>query len=82
VIASLRFIPTCNPIRAKEPPAGDAWLHEPKLDGYRLQALKRERQVHLYSRRGDWTSRLPVLAEALMATPSPAVLLDAELVFC
>jgi bifunctional non-homologous end joining protein LigD len=68
VITSLRFIPTCNPIRAKEPPAGDAWLHGPKLDGYRLQMVKRERQVHLYSRRGnDWTSRLPILAEALMA---------------
>jgi ATP-dependent DNA ligase len=26
-------------------PAGDAWLHEPKLDGYRLQVIKEGRQV-------------------------------------
>ena len=51
MITSLRFIPPCNPIRAREPPVGDAWLHEPRLDGYRLQVVKRERQVRLYSRR-------------------------------
>jgi bifunctional non-homologous end joining protein LigD len=80
VITSLRFIPPCNPIRAREPPAGDAWLHEAKLDGYRLQVVKRGRQVSLYSRRGnDWTSRLRSTAEALTAIPSPAVVLDAEL---
>jgi len=76
----LHFVEPCSPIRAKEPPAGDAWLHEPKLDGYRLQVVKDGRQVRLYSRRGnDWTYRLPVLAEALMAIPAPAVILDAEL---
>jgi bifunctional non-homologous end joining protein LigD len=76
----IRFIKPCSPIRTKEPPAGDAWLHEPKLDGYRLQVVKNGRQVRLYSRRGnDWTSRLAELAEALTAIPVPAVILDAEL---
>jgi ATP-dependent DNA ligase len=35
-----RFIPPCNPVPAKALPAGDAWLHEPTLDGYRLQIVK------------------------------------------
>jgi hypothetical protein len=31
-----RFIAPCNPVPTKVSPAGDTWLHEPKLDGYRL----------------------------------------------
>jgi ATP-dependent DNA ligase len=27
-------------VTAKSVPAGDDWLHEPKLDGYRLQVAK------------------------------------------
>ena len=54
--ASLRFIRPCSPIRATTLPAGDAWLHEPKLDGYRLQIVKSGRAVRLYSRNGhEWT---------------------------
>ncbi|HKD43291.1 MAG TPA: hypothetical protein VKB87_23615 [Myxococcaceae bacterium] len=34
------FVPPCNPTSPKTAPAGDAWLHEPKLDGYRLQVIK------------------------------------------
>jgi ATP-dependent DNA ligase len=47
-------------------PAGEAWLHEPKLDGYRLQVIKEGRKVRLFSRRGhEWTTRLPGLADEL-----------------
>jgi bifunctional non-homologous end joining protein LigD len=49
---TLRFIPPCSPVRAAKPPAGHAWLHEPKLDGYRLQIIKNSRAVRLYSRNG------------------------------
>jgi bifunctional non-homologous end joining protein LigD len=66
VSASLRFIQPCSPVTAKSVPTGDAWLHEPKLDGYRLQVAKEGRRVRLYSRRGyDWSIRLAVLTEAL-----------------
>jgi len=76
----VRFIQPCCPIRAKDPPAGDGWLHELKIDGYRLQVVKSGRQVRLYSRRGnDWTQRMPVLVDALAALPTPTVVLDAEL---
>ena len=40
VTASLHFIQPCSPVTAKSVPAGDGWLHEIELDGYRLQAAK------------------------------------------
>jgi bifunctional non-homologous end joining protein LigD len=65
---------------AKKPPAGEGWLHEPKMDGYRLQIAKEGRRVRLYSRGGyEWTKRLAGLAEALTAIPGRSLVLDAEL---
>ena len=79
--SSLKFIKPCRPIAAKAPPKGDAWLHEPKLDGYRLQVVKDGRQVWLYSRGGmDWTKRLGRLAESLKAIPCRSAVIDGELV--
>ena len=76
------FIQPCNPIRAKEVPAGDGWLHEPKLDGYRLQVAKEGRRVRLYGRRGhDWSKRLAALAEELRDIPAHSAIVDAELCF-
>jgi hypothetical protein len=46
------FIRPCIPTTAKAIPRGDAWLHEPKLDGYGFQIVKDGRQVRLYSRSG------------------------------
>jgi bifunctional non-homologous end joining protein LigD len=63
-------------------PAGDGWLHEPKLDGYRLQVSKHSRMVRLYSRRGhDWGKRLTALVEDLRGIAAHSVVLDAELCF-
>jgi bifunctional non-homologous end joining protein LigD len=79
--SSPRFIKPRRPIAAKTPPKGDAWLHEPKLDGCRLQVVKDGRQVWLYSRGGmDWTKRLARLAESLKAIPCRSAVIDAELV--
>jgi ATP-dependent DNA ligase len=40
------------------PPAGDAWLHEIKFDGYRIGCRKLGRSVVLLSRKGnDWYLR-------------------------
>jgi bifunctional non-homologous end joining protein LigD len=63
------------------PPAGDAWLHEPKLDGYRLQIVNDGRSVSLYSRRGnDWTKRLEAIAAALQGLSCRSAIIDGELV--
>jgi bifunctional non-homologous end joining protein LigD len=73
------FVPPCEPIRRDRPPKGDAWLHEVKFDGYRMQIHKVGRKVTLFTRRGhDWTVRFPQLAKTLAALPTCIV--DAELV--
>ena len=75
------FIPPCSPIRAKEVPAGDGWLHEVKFDGYRVQAHKVGSRVVIYSRNGhDFTDRFPSIAQLLHELPAKAAVLDGEVV--
>jgi bifunctional non-homologous end joining protein LigD len=77
-----KFIHPCVPTTAKAIPRGDAWLHEPKLDGYRLQIIKDERGVRLYSKGGnEWTKRLVLLAEVLAGIHCKSAVIDSELVF-
>jgi len=81
-VSEFSFIQPCNPVTAKTVPAGDDWLHEPKLDGYRLQVAKQGRTIRLYSRRGhDWGKRLTAITEALRGIPAHSAILDAELCF-
>src|SRR5262249_48122651 len=75
-------LPAASSTKQPNPPCrnGEDWVHEPKLDGYRLQVVKSAGQVRIYSRRGnDWTKRLPLLAKALTAISAHAMILDAEL---
>ncbi|SEB40275.1 DNA ligase D [Terriglobus roseus] len=61
------------------PPAGDEWMHELKLDGYRVQARKHGNSVELYTRSGlDWTHRMKPIAEAVKKLPVEDALLDGE----
>ncbi|MDB5370279.1 MAG: ligD [Roseomonas sp.] len=60
-------------------PSGDAWAHEVKLDGYRLQAHIAGGKAVLMTRNGhDWTARFPETAAALGQLPD--AILDGELV--
>lgn len=62
-------------------PAGDEWLHEIKLDGYRLLARISRRGVRLLSRNGnEWTQRFPAIAEAARGLGRIDLLLDGEAV--
>ena len=64
-----------------EPPEGDAWLHELKLDGYRIQARKNKKKVQLLTRSGlDWTHRVPAVATAVGKVSAEVVTLDGEVV--
>src|SRR5262245_43437395 len=50
------FVPPCEPIQRDRPPKGDAWLHEVKFDGCRMQTHKAGSKVWLFTRNGhDWT---------------------------
>ena len=62
-------------------PEGEAWLHEVKYDGYRVEAAAEGSQVRLYSREGlDWTHRFGTVPAALAGLDLPALVLDGEAV--
>ncbi|MEP7010288.1 MAG: DNA ligase D [Acidobacteriota bacterium] len=64
-----------------EPPEGEGWLFEIKLDGYRILAAAGGGKVQLTSRNGkDWTDRFPTIAEAVGRLDAESVLLDGEVV--
>ncbi|HMH75492.1 MAG TPA: DNA ligase D, partial [Candidatus Udaeobacter sp.] len=63
------------------PPPGDDWVHEIKLDGYRILLRVERGRVRLLTRnRQDWTARFPAVAEAAAALPVKEALLDGEIV--
>lgn len=77
-----RFVEPCLATLQDKPPAGDAWLHEVKFDGYRLQARISAGKVKLLTRTGlDWTERFGErIAEALATLPCGTALIDGEVV--
>lgn len=75
------FIAPQLALEATSPPDSGAWLHELKLDGYRIQARKDGAQVALLTRKGlDWTHRMPGIAEAVAKLPADKLTLDGEVV--
>lgn len=79
--ASLPFIEPCIPREVRQPPKGEGWLHEPKLDGWRCQAVKMGAKVTLYSRHGhDLTKRFPTVAAAVAKLPAKTAVIDGEIV--
>jgi bifunctional non-homologous end joining protein LigD len=60
-----------------------AWIHEIKLDGFRLLARRDAAGVRLLTRRGiDWTNRYPSIAAAVSALSCRSCLIDGEVVIC
>jgi bifunctional non-homologous end joining protein LigD len=76
------FVPPALATLARKPPQGEGWVHEIKLDGYRLQAALRGGKVKLLTRSGqDWTLRFGDAApEAIAALPAKTAILDGEMV--
>lgn len=75
------FVPPSLCTLVERAPEGDEWLHEVKLDGYRLQARFEDGDVRLLTRRGsDWTARMPALAKSLRLLETDGTLIDGELV--
>jgi bifunctional non-homologous end joining protein LigD len=68
-------------LQSETPPAGDGWLHELKLDGYRIQARKDGKRVQLLTRTGlDWTHRMKTIAALVGELPVEKAILDGEVV--
>jgi bifunctional non-homologous end joining protein LigD len=75
--------------QTRSAPNGDDWLHELKLDGYRIQLHVRStknrggnrREVTLLTRKGlDWTARMPDIARAAEQLDAQSAILDGEVV--
>jgi bifunctional non-homologous end joining protein LigD len=63
-----------------KPPDGLDWLHEMKLDGYRMHARLDAAKVQILTRRGnDWTDKYPAINKAIAALPVQNAYLDGEL---
>jgi len=77
---SVEYVPQLATL-TRTPPSGDEWVHEIKLDGYRVGCVITDGRVRLVSRRGlDWTSRFPEIVEAVRALGIKDGLIDGELV--
>ena len=64
----------------KAAPDGPGWLHEIKLDGYRMHARIDAGRVNIITRRGnDWTDKYPTVAKAIAGLPMRSAYLDGEL---
>lgn len=75
------FIPPCLATLADAPPEGDAWVHEIKYDGYRIQARIVDGAVQLLTRTGlDWTARFASIAKALRSLKVSSAIIDGEIV--
>jgi hypothetical protein len=63
-----------------QPLDGPEWLHEIKLDGYRMHARLDRGAVRLLTRTGlDWTHKYPTIAAAVSTLGARQVYLDGEL---
>src|SRR4029453_15473229 len=77
---SVEYVPQLATL-TRTPPSGDEWVHEIKLDGYRVGCVITDGRVRLVSRRGlDWTSRFPEIVEAVPALGIKDGVMDGEVV--
>lgn len=68
-------------VLVKQAPEGGEWIHELKLDGYRLLAFLEKGKARLITRNGhDWSHRVPDLVATLEAWNPGNLVLDGELV--
>ena len=83
------FIPPQLAQQTSTPASGGDWVHELKLDGYRIQIQvrsderngKNTHRVRLLTRKGvDWTARMPDLAAAAARLSARDAILDGEVV--
>jgi bifunctional non-homologous end joining protein LigD len=73
------FIEPCLPTLAHAVPDGSRWAFEVKHDGYRLIARRDGDRVRVFSRHGkDWSDKVPLIVEAMLALPVTSATIDGE----
>jgi bifunctional non-homologous end joining protein LigD len=74
------FIPPQLSQPVEKPPAGTQWVHEIKLDGYRMAARLAQGRAQLLTGTGlDWTVKYPSVIAALANLNVKTAYLDGEL---
>jgi bifunctional non-homologous end joining protein LigD len=64
----------------EKPPSGPQWLHEIKLDGFRMAARIDHGRAQLLTRTGlDWTDKYPSVTAALANVKAETAYIDGEL---
>src|SRR6266851_4430214 len=80
----LPIAPPYPPMEARSAdrlPAAADWIYEPKWDGFRCLAFRKDGTVLLQSKAGQPLGRyFPELVEALAALPAKQFVLDGEIV--
>lgn len=75
------FVPPMLAKLVPEPPAGDGWVYERKLDGLRCIAVKSGDRAELWSRsQQSFTGRFGGIVAAVAALPAAEAVLDGEIV--
>jgi bifunctional non-homologous end joining protein LigD len=73
------FIEPCLPTLAQTVPSGPQWAFEIKADGYRFICRREGDRVRVFSRNArDWTDRVPLIVEAMLALPVTSATVDGE----
>ncbi len=76
-----KFVPPQLATAVDRPPNGADWLHELKLDGYRIYCRRDARGARFLTRTGqDWTERFQRLVGPIEALPADEFALDGEVV--
>jgi len=75
-----RFIPPQLSQLVEKPPSGSQWVHEIKLDGFRMAACIDNGRMQPLTRTGiDWTDKYPGAIAALANVNVQTAYLDGEL---
>jgi ATP-dependent DNA ligase len=75
-----QFVPPQLSQPVANPPSGAQWVHEIKLDGFRMAARIDNGRVQLLTRTGlDWTAKCPSAIAALANVKAQTAYLDGEL---
>src|SRR5215471_9552441 len=73
------FIEPCLPTPSRTVPAGPGWAFELKHDGFRFIARRDGDRVRVFSRNAkDWTDKVPLIVEAMLALPVNSATIDGE----
>jgi len=73
------FVEPCLPTLAHAVPNGSRWTYEIKHDGFRFIARRGGDRVRVLSRNArDWTDRVPLIVEAMLALPVTSATIDGE----